>query len=387
MRFLRPQLIWPLISGLLLAALLLQIFPGLAGLESSTGNARAEIRASEPLLVPRQEGPVSYASAVRMAAPAVVNIYTTKVVEQEVHPLMNDPFFRHFFGQGGQPRQQRMQSSLGSGVIVSAEGYILTNHHVVNGADEIRVALRDGRETFARTIGSDPDSDLAVLKIELEDLPVIALASSDTLEVGDVVLAIGNPFGVGQTVTQGIVSALGRNSLGINTYEDFIQTDAAINPGNSGGALINPYGQLLGINTAIFSRTGGSQGIGFAIPSNLSKQIMVDLINQGFVVRGWLGIEVQEMTPALAQSLKLEANRGVLVAGLLRNGPAHSAGLLPGDVIETINGRRVDNAREAINYIAGLRPETRVKVELVRDGKRRSLDATIGQRPQTQRRN
>lgn len=387
MRFLRPQLIWPLISGLLLAALLLQIFPGLAGLESSTGNARAEIRSSEPLLVPRQEGPVSYASAVRMAAPAVVNIYTTKVVEQEVHPLMNDPFFRHFFGQGGQPRQQRMQSSLGSGVIVSAEGYILTNHHVVNGADEIRVALRDGRETFARTIGSDPDSDLAVLKIELEDLPVIALASSDTLEVGDVVLAIGNPFGVGQTVTQGIVSALGRNSLGINTYEDFIQTDAAINPGNSGGALINPYGQLLGINTAIFSRTGGSQGIGFAIPSNLSKQIMVDLINQGFVVRGWLGIEVQEMTPALAQSLKLEANRGVLVAGLLRNGPAHSAGLLPGDVIETINGRRVDNAREAINYIAGLRPETRVKVELVRDGKRRSLDATIGQRPQAQRRN
>ncbi|MBE0505347.1 MAG: Do family serine endopeptidase [Marinospirillum sp.] len=387
MRFLRPQLIWPLISGLLLAVLLLQIFPGLTGMQSSSNNARAEIRATEPLLVPRQDGPVSYASAVRMAAPAVVNIYTTKVVEQEAHPFMNDPFFRHFFGQGGQPRQQRMQSSLGSGVIVSAEGYILTNHHVVNGADEIRVALRDGRETFARTIGSDPDSDLAVLKIELDNLPVIALASSDTLEVGDVVLAIGNPFGVGQTVTQGIVSALGRNSLGINTYEDFIQTDAAINPGNSGGALINPYGQLLGINTAIFSRSGGSQGIGFAIPSNLSKQIMLDLINQGFVVRGWMGIEVQEMTPALAQSLKLEANRGVLVAGLLRNGPAHTAGLLPGDVIETINGRRVDNAREAINYIAGLRPETKVKVELVRDGERRSVDATIGQRPQAPRRN
>lgn len=387
MRFLRPQLIWPLISGLLLAALLLQIFPGLSGIQPNSNNARAEIRAAEPLMLPRQDGPVSYASAVRMAAPAVVNIYTTKVVQQEAHPFMNDPFFRHFFGQGGQPRQQRMQSSLGSGVIVSTEGYILTNHHVVNGADEIRVALRDGRETFARTIGSDPDSDLAVLKIELEDLPVIALASSDTLEVGDVVLAIGNPFGVGQTVTQGIVSALGRNSLGINTYEDFIQTDAAINPGNSGGALINPYGQLLGINTAIFSRSGGSQGIGFAIPSNLSKQIMLDLINQGFVVRGWMGIEVQEMTPALAQSLKLEANRGVLVAGLLRNGPAHSAGLLPGDVIQSINGRRVDNAREAINYIAGLKPDTQVKVEILRDGKRRSLDATIGQRPQSQRRN
>lgn len=381
MRFFKPQLVWPVISGLLLAALLLQTFPGLSGQPTTGNTARAEILAGEPVLAARQEGPVSYASAVRMAAPAVVNIYTTKVVEQQAHPFANDPFFRHFFGQGGQPRQQRMQSSLGSGVIVSNEGYILTNHHVVNDADEIRVALRDGRETFARIIGSDPDSDLAVLKIELENLPIIALASSDTVEVGDVVLAIGNPFGVGQTVTQGIISALGRNSLGINTYEDFIQTDAAINPGNSGGALINPHGQMLGINTAIFTRSGGSQGIGFAIPSNLASQIMVDLINEGFVVRGWLGVEVQEMTPALAQSLKMETPRGVLVAGLLRNGPAHTAGLQPGDVILSINGQQVSGAREAINYIASLKPETKINLEIFRDGRSRSLAATIGQRP------
>ena len=325
MRFLKPQLIWPLVSGLLFAALLLQAFPSLTG-QATPNPALAAIHASEPLLVARQEGPVSYASAVRMAAPAVVNIYTTTLIEQPTNPFINDPFFRHFFGQDNQPSQKRMQSSLGSGVLVNSEGYILTNHHVVHNADEIRVALRDGRETFARIIGSDPESDLAVLKIELDNLPMISLASSDTLEVGDVVLAIGNPFGVGQTVTQGIVSALGRNSLGLNTYEDFIQTDAAINPGNSGGALVNPYGQLLGINTAIFTRSGGSQGIGFAIPSNLAKQIMLDLINEGFVVRGWMGIEVQEITTALAQSLQLETLQGVLVAGLLRQGPADKIG-------------------------------------------------------------
>ncbi|WP_027849480.1 Do family serine endopeptidase [Marinospirillum minutulum] len=380
MKFLKPQLVWPLISGLLFAALLLQAFPSLTG-QPAVNQALAEIHASEPLLVARQEGPVSYASAVRMAAPAVVNIYTTKLVAQQTNPFMNDPFFRHFFGQENLPTQKRMQSSLGSGVLVSSEGYILTNHHVVNNADEIRVALRDGRETFARIIGSDPESDLAVLKIELDNLPMISLASSDTLEVGDVVLAIGNPFGVGQTVTQGIISALGRNSLGINTYEDFIQTDAAINPGNSGGALVNPYGQLLGINTAIFTRSGGSQGIGFAIPSNLAKQIMLDLINEGFVVRGWMGIEVQELTSALAQSLKLEDTQGILVAGLLRNGPADKAGLKPGDVITHINNRKVEGARAAINYIAGLKPNTQVVFNLSRNGRSKALTATIGQRP------
>lgn len=380
MRFLKPQLIWPLVSGLLFAALLLQTFPSLTG-QATSSPALAEIHAGKPLLVARQEGPVSYASAVRMAAPAVVNIYTTTLVEQPTNPFMNDPFFRHFFGQENQTSQKRMQSSLGSGVLVNSEGYILTNHHVVNNADEIRVALRDGRETFARIIGSDPESDLAVLKIELDNLPMISLASSDTLEVGDVVLAIGNPFGVGQTVTQGIVSALGRNSLGLNTYEDFIQTDAAINPGNSGGALVNPYGQLLGINTAIFTRSGGSQGIGFAIPSNLAKQIMLDLINEGFVVRGWMGIEVQEITAILAQSLQLNTTQGVLVAGLLRQGPADKAGLLPGDVITKINQYKVNGARATINYIAGLKPNSKIELAIIRAGQPKTLTAIIGQRP------
>ncbi len=380
MRFLKPQLVWPLVSGLLFAALLLQTFPSLTG-QTTPSPALAEIHASEPLLVARQEGPVSYASAVRMAAPAVVNIYTTLLVKQPANPFMNDPFFRHFFGQNNQPSQKRMQSSLGSGVLVNSEGYILTNHHVVHNADEIRVALRDGRETFARIIGSDPESDLAVLKIELDNLPMISLASSDTLEVGDVVLAIGNPFGVGQTVTQGIVSALGRNSLGLNTYEDFIQTDAAINPGNSGGALVNPYGQLLGINTAIFTRSGGSQGIGFAIPSNLAKQIMLDLINEGFVVRGWMGIEVQEITTALAQSLQLNTTQGVLVAGLLRQGPADKAGLKPGDVITHINQRKVNGARATINYLAGLKPNSKIELDIIRAGQPKTLTAVIGQRP------
>ncbi|MDR9467359.1 Do family serine endopeptidase [Marinospirillum sp.] len=387
MRFLKPSLIWPLLTGLLLGLLLLQIFPTLTGQTSSqptqdNNKVQAEVLAGEPLQVPRQQGPVSYAQAVRQAAPSVVNIYTTKVIQQQLNPFMNDPFFRHFFGEDQMPRQQRMQSSLGSGVLVNSEGYLLTNHHVVKDADEIRVALRDGRETFAKIIGSDAESDLAVLKIELDNLPAINLASSDTLEVGDVVLAIGNPFGVGQTVTQGIISALGRSSLGINTYEDFIQTDAAINPGNSGGALVNPYGQLLGINTAIFSRSGGSQGIGFAIPSNLAREIMLDLINEGFVVRGWLGIEVQELTSSLAASLNLDpSTQGLVIAGLLRNGPAHQAGLQPGDVLIRINDEPVGSARETINLIAGLDPDTQASLDILRDGEPLELTATIRQRP------
>ncbi|SFC04151.1 serine protease DegS [Marinospirillum celere] len=389
MRFLKPSLIWPLLTGLLLGLLLLQVFPELAGQggeSQSSSQVQAEVMASEPLLIPRQQGPVSYAQAVRQAAPSVVNIYTTKVIQQQLNPFLNDPFFRHFFGDDTLPRQQRMQSSLGSGVLVSSEGYLLTNHHVVQDADEIRVALRDGRETFARIIGSDAESDLAVLKIELDNLPAISLASSDTLEVGDVVLAIGNPFGVGQTVTQGIVSALGRSSLGINTYEDFIQTDAAINPGNSGGALINPYGQLLGINTAIFSRSGGSQGIGFAIPSNLAREIMLDLINEGFVIRGWLGVEVQELTPGLASSLNLETVQGLLVAGLQRNGPAHQAGLQPGDLLLEINGQPVTTARDTINYIARLRPDSTARLGILRDGETREVRARVRQRPSQENR-
>ncbi|MFG1489212.1 trypsin-like peptidase domain-containing protein, partial [Oceanospirillum sp. HFRX-1_2] len=258
------------------------------------------VEAAQAASSPKLSGPFSYSDAVKQASPAVVNIYTSKIIEQRAHPLLQDPAFRQFFGYNGVPRQQRLQSSLGSGVIVSADGYVLTNNHVIAGADEIKVALKDGREAIAQVVGTDPETDLAVLSIPLPDLPVITIAPSDDIEVGDVVLAIGNPFGVGQTVTMGIVSATGRDQLGINTFEDFIQTDAAINPGNSGGALINPRGELLGINTAIFSKSGGSQGIGFAIPSNLSRQIMIDIIREGSVVRGWLGVEVQELTPALA---------------------------------------------------------------------------------------
>ena len=386
MRFFRPGLIWPLLTGLLFALLLMQLFPGLTGQSSPSSSqaTRAELIRSEPLLVSRQQGPVSYAQAVRQAAPSVVNIYTSKVVQQQLNPFFDDPFFRHFFGQEGLPRRERLQSSLGSGVIVSSDGYLLTNHHVVAGADEIRVALRDGREAFARVVGSDAESDLAVLRIELDNLPAIRLASSDTLEVGDVVLAIGNPFGVGQTVTQGIVSALGRTSLGINTYEDFIQTDAAINPGNSGGALINPYGQLLGINTAIFSRSGGSQGIGFAIPSNLAREIMLDLINEGFVIRGWLGVEVQELTPQLAHSLGLSSTRGLIIAGLVRQGPAHRAGLRPGDVLLQVNGEPVGNARQTINRIARLKPDSLAQLRILRDGRPLELNARVQQRPAQQ---
>lgn len=380
MKWFKPQVVWPLISGLMFALLVLQAKPNF----SFTGQQTAQ--AAQPVLVNPLANKLSFAPAVKLAAPAVVNIYTAKLVEQRRNPFFDDPFFqqffgRDFFGQQPQEKQQRMQSSLGSGVLVG-KGFILTNHHVIKGADEIKVALQDGREALAKLIGSDPDSDLAVLRINLPNLPSIHLADSDSLEVGDIVLAIGNPFGVGQTVTQGIVSALGRTSLGLSTYEDFIQTDAAINPGNSGGALINPYGELLGINTAIFSRSGGSQGIGFAIPGNLAAEIMQDLITQGYVTRGWLGIEVQELTPALAQSLGLNPKtNGILVAGLLRSGPAYKGGLRPGDLITHINNNPVPSAKKALNLIASLKPGQKTNFQFVRAGKQFNQSLTVGQKP------
>ncbi|MFC6669476.1 trypsin-like peptidase domain-containing protein [Marinobacterium aestuariivivens] len=290
-------LIWPIVTGILAAVLILQLFPDLLSPQVTTVEIReaAPADSGTPHL---GSGPVSYSAAVELAAPAVVNIYTRTLVKQQLNPLFNDPFFRRFFDLGTPPQRERIESSLGSGVILSKQGYIVTNNHVIAGADSVLVALRDGRESQAEVIGTDPETDLAVLKINLPDLPSIALASSDSLRVGDVVLAIGNPFGVGQTVTMGIISATGRNSLGLNTYEDFIQTDAAINPGNSGGALIDAYGNLIGINSAIFSRSGGSQGIGFAIPSNLARQILQDLVENERVIRGWIGVEIQELTPA-----------------------------------------------------------------------------------------
>ncbi|MEM5536474.1 Do family serine endopeptidase [Neptuniibacter pectenicola] len=372
-------LIWPVLSGIVVAILLLQLFPDLL---SPTSQA-IEFKEAAPIST-RGSGPVSYADAVEIAAPAVVNIYTRTVVQQKVHPLFNDPFFRNFFDADSIPQQERIQSSLGSGVILNPQGYIVTNNHVITGADSIVVALKDGREAVAEVIGTDPETDLAVLKVELTDLPTIALTQSDNSRVGDVVLAIGNPFGVGQTVTMGIISATGRHSLGINTYEDFIQTDAAINPGNSGGALIDAYGNLIGINTAIFSKSGGSQGIGFAIPSNLTKQVMLDLIKHGRVVRGWLGIEIQELTPKLAESFGLDNMQGLIVAGVFRNGPAHLAGLQPGDVMLSINGQPIMDGQKSMTAIARFKPNENIEVEVLREGKKHLFTAVIGERPRTQ---
>lgn len=326
-------------------------------------------------------GPVSYADAVEFAAPAVVNIFTSKTVTTR-SPLFDDPLFRHFFGDrfGAVPRS-RQETSLGSGVIVSQQGYILTNNHVVAEADEIEVALRDGRISRGKVVGTDPETDLAVIKVELGDLPAITLGDSDQLRVGDVVLAIGNPFGVGQTVTQGIVSATGRTQLGISTFENFIQTDAAINPGNSGGALINAAGELVGINTAIFSRSGGSQGIGFAIPISLARGVMQQIIEQGRVSRGWLGVEIQDLTPALAESFGLSHQDGVIIAGVLKRGPADRAGLQPGDVILEINGKPVRDVRSALNAITQTLPGHRVKIKGLRNGKDFELDAEVAERP------
>ncbi|HBC57668.1 MAG TPA: hypothetical protein DCZ03_10935 [Gammaproteobacteria bacterium] len=328
------------------------------------------------------EGPVSYANAVERAAPAVVNVFTSKTVTRRAHPFFDDPVVRQFFGDSlVVPPLQQKQSSLGSGVIVSKEGYLLTNNHVVAGADEIQVALRDGRTLNAKIVGTDPDTDLAILKIKKDNLPAIPLGRSDNLQVGDVVLAIGNPFGVGQTVTMGIVSATGRSRLGLTTFENFIQTDAAINPGNSGGALINAHGELVGINTAIFSRSGGSQGIGFAIPLELAKGVQQDIIEFGSVVRGWFGLEAQNLTPVLAESFGLADDTGTVVVGVFRDGPADRAGLRPGDVLYEIDGKEISDNQNLMNRIASYRPGQKVEVKFIRDGKRKRTVVEIGRRP------
>jgi Do/DeqQ family serine protease len=340
-----------------------------------------EIRQAQPETSDRPAtGTVSYAAAVNKAAPAVVNVNTAKVVTYRPNPFFDDPLFRQFFG-GNLAPQRRLETSLGSGVIISAPGYILTNYHVIDGADAIQVSLRDGRTASAKVIGSDPEADLAVLKINLPQLPVIILGQSDQLRVGDVALAIGNPFGVGQTVTMGIVSATGRNQLGINTFENFIQTDAAINPGNSGGALVDANGNLIGINTAIFTRSGGNQGIGFAIPISLAKEVMEQIIKYGHAVRGWLGIEAQTITPELANALKLKENQGVIVAGVVRGGPAQKAGLRPGDILVSIDGEKIKDAHEALILISKRKPGTKVKLNILRDGKATALEATTVDRP------
>ncbi|WP_460131593.1 Do family serine endopeptidase AlgW [Pseudomonas sp. S1_E04] len=366
---------WPLLAGVLIAMLIIQRFPQWVGLPSLDVNLQQAPQTSAVV-----QGPVTYADAVVIAAPAVVNLYTTKVINKPAHPLFEDPQFRRYFGDNG-PKQRRMESSLGSGVIMSPEGYILTNNHVTTGADQIVVALRDGRETLARVVGSDPETDLAVLKIDLKNLPSITLGRSDGLRVGDVALAIGNPFGVGQTVTMGIISATGRNQLGLNSYEDFIQTDAAINPGNSGGALVDANGNLTGINTAIFSKSGGSQGIGFAIPVKLAMEVMKSIIEHGQVIRGWLGIEVQPLTKELAESFGLTGRPGIVVAGIFRDGPAQKAGLQLGDVILSINGEPAGDGRKSMNQVARIKPTDKVAILVMRNGKEIKLSAEIGLRP------
>ncbi|WP_248914339.1 Do family serine endopeptidase AlgW [Pseudomonas moorei] len=366
---------WPLLAGVLVALLIIQRYPQWVGLPSLDVNLQ-----QAPQTTSVQQGPVSYADAVTIAAPSVVNLYTTKVINKPSHPLFEDPQFRRFFGDNS-PKQKRMESSLGSGVIMSPEGYILTNNHVTSGADQIVVALKDGRETLARVIGSDPETDLAVLKIDLKNLPAITVGRSDSIRIGDVALAIGNPFGVGQTVTMGIISATGRNQLGLNNYEDFIQTDAAINPGNSGGALVDANGNLTGINTAIFSKSGGSQGIGFAIPIKLAMEVMKSIIEHGQVIRGWLGIEVQPLTQELAESFGLSGRPGIVVAGIFRDGPAQKAGLQLGDVILSIDGEPASDGRRSMNQVARIKPTDKVVVQVIRNGKELKLTTEIGLRP------
>jgi Do/DeqQ family serine protease len=329
--------------------------------------------------------PLSYNAAVQRAMPSVVNIFTSKEIRSPRHPLLNDPIFRRFFGEQ-LPDEAQRASSLGSGVIVSASGYVLTNHHVVEAADEIEVALADGKKLLAKVVGNDPETDLAVLRISGENLPAISFGSAENLRVGDVVLAIGNPFGVGQTVTNGIVSALGRTGLGINTFENFIQTDAAINPGNSGGALIDAQGNLIGINTAIFSRSGGSMGIGFAIPVSTAKMVLDQIVKSGAVTRGWIGVEVQEITPPIAESFKLGGTRGALIAGVLRGGPADKAGVKPGDVLTEVEGKPVADPTSMLNLIAALAPGKPATVKLKRSGNDVDATITVGRRPKPQAR-
>ncbi|MDP2219224.1 MAG: trypsin-like peptidase domain-containing protein [Hydrogenophaga sp.] len=332
-------------------------------------------QAAAPASLEGMGGTTGFSGAARAASPAVVSINTSKAAVNNIHS--SDPWFRFFFGD---QLQTQPQTGLGSGVIVSPAGYILTNNHVIEEADEIEVVLIDGRKSVAQVIGTDPETDLAVLKIALTELPVITLGNSDALFIGDQVLAIGNPFGVGQTVTGGIVSALGRTQLGINTFENFIQTDAAINPGNSGGALVDVNGHLMGINTAIYSRSGGSMGIGFAIPTSTARSVMESIVRDGQVTRGWIGVEPQDLSPELAESFGIPAGTGVIITGVLQNGPAAQAGIRPGDVITRVAGREVGTVAQLLSAVAALPPGTSATMEVVRRDGKTELNVTPGRR-------
>lgn len=346
--------------------------PQLLGMGPSVSTVQIQTDTSNK--VPAQVG--SFRVAAKTASASVVSINTSKTTSRSLGA--GDPWFRFFFGEMD---RNETQVGLGSGVIVSADGYVLTNNHVVEGADEVEVQLNDGRKTKAQVIGTDPDTDLAVLKIKVDKLPVITLGDMGSLQVGDPVLAIGNPFGVGQTVTGGIVSALGRNQLGINTFENFIQTDAAINPGNSGGALVDAQGNLMGINTAIYSRSGGSMGIGFAIPVSTTKQVLEDIIKDGQVTRGWIGVEPQELTLEMAETFRIQAKQGVMISGVLQGGPAALGGMQPGDVVTAVGGTPVRNVTELLGTIAALKPGTAARLSVVRKDRKLELTVTPAKRP------
>ena len=353
--------IWPILTGIMLAALLL--------LSRAPSPAKAT-----PFIS-------SYADAVQIALPAVVNIYTSRTVPAGNHPLLKDPAFKRFLSNNDIRQRDKIERSLGSGVIISSDGYVLTNNHVIDEADRIRVLLADGRERLATVIGSDAPTDLAVLKIDLDNLTPAIFANPDAVRIGDIVLAIGNPYGIGQTVTQGIVSATGRHGLQINTYEKYIQTDAAINTGNSGGALINAHGQLIGINSGLYSKTGGSNGIGFAIPVDIASYVFENIVEHGKVVRGWLGISAEEITPSVAEAFNLNDLRGLVLTNIEANGPADKAGLQIGDIITHIDNTSVGNGNLGMHKIAQTKPGTTLNIRAVRKGASQRFLVTIGLRP------
>lgn len=368
-----------IVAGLIAAVIIVMLWPA-ADRETATESARSTPPnpAHRSSSAPTTPGPASYANAVNKASASVVNVYTSKTVNS---PERGSSLLERFFGVPGRSRD-RTQSGLGSGVIFNQRGNIVTNYHVVRDAEDIHVSLHDGRHAPARLVGADPETDLAILEVNLHDLQAITLGHSERLRVGDVVLAIGNPFGVGQTVTMGIVSATGRDRLGVNTFENFIQTDAAINPGNSGGALINARGELVGINSAIFSQGGGSDGIGFAIPADMVRSILKQIIEHGQVVRGWLGVQAHAVPAHLKQQIPVT---GVLITGIMRDGPAYKAGLKAGDVITEINGQTVTDTRTLLEMISDNRPGTELQFRVWRDGDTIPLTATLDQRPSVQR--
>ncbi|WP_257253078.1 S1C family serine protease [Endozoicomonas sp. SESOKO3] len=371
MKKLLNQLIYPALSGLIVALLAILFAPNWLGLPQL--NFNNVLNRSEQLL---GIGEISYSSAVKIAAPAVFNIATATLVDESSRSRMpKSPFTENNLGRA------KVETSLGSGVIISPDGYLLTNNHVIEGADRIVAVLKDGREESAAIVGRDPETDLAVLKIDLNDLPSLNLVDSGQNEVGDVVLAIGNPFGLGQTVTMGIISATGRNDLSLNTYEDFIQTDAAINVGNSGGALISARGELLGINTLLFSRGGGNEGVGFAIPSSMARFVTQSIIKYGRVVRGWLGIESQPLTSRLAEAYGVESNAGILISGVYDNGPADMAGLKRGDILIAINNINTSDGRKVMNMVAQEPPGSEVTLQILRNNQPLEMKAVVATRP------